>query len=423
MMKISPVSAWKYLASKVHPPLPINPRDSQKLLSLLNTSFREQLEQEHPEITSGERQATDAHINSILRSPLFSPLGERRYPVTSQHPNPSTDMVESVRTIAKDVDNGNVVEHFRRLVANGRADLEAAQLCLISFWNRVKILPKEVRFKEMKASQAGAVVLHWLWSSGTMHSSSFLREKRFVGALMPFVIVEGRTALVWQWLRLLRDEVKEAPVDAAMKSSIDAQGVIIKQYIQSPFHSGYDFKIQEFLKVVGEVSSWGYPYDWTSSVLRPAGAILTLFLIRDPNVSNISIKFSAFTDTALIWNRKGVYEAILQTRHPKHPDPSFALHYLKTRGSDYMDVNLSRQKKIPIMLLCLDTAQILAKIERHQEARFVMDFLEANFAAEIGSQNIKSIPLAYQSLWKERKESAKRHHREWSLRMLDRLAI
>ena len=42
------------LASKIHPQLPLSPRESQQLLSLLTQSFRAHLDREHPSPPLGE---------------------------------------------------------------------------------------------------------------------------------------------------------------------------------------------------------------------------------------------------------------------------------------------------------------------------------------------------------------------------------
>ena len=423
-MKISPVLTWKYLSSKVHPPLPLNPRDSQKLLSLLNTSFRKQLDREHPKIRSDERQATDAHINSILRSPLFLGTQKGKPLVSPQHQGPRNDTQTVVQAKASSNDSINSVERFQQLVASGKADLRAAHLCLSDIWTRVKNLPKELQYSEMKTSQAGAVVLHWLWSSGSMQSLLFLHETKFTASLIPFLIVEGRKTLLWKWLRLLSKEAKGTTSNGVSTPvRIDVQSNLIRQFIHCPFNCGGDYNamIAEFLYVVQEVSSWDYPNEWISAVLGPVGATLTLFLIKQPELSDKTPNFAALVDTAPMWNRKGVYEAILHTRHPKHQDPALALQFLRARGLNHLD--LRSRDRVPIIMLCLDTAQLLTRTKHHQEARFVMEFLQTNVAPEIKSQMVKPNASAYQSLWNEYKELRAQYRDDWCLRILDRLAI
>src|SRR5690348_15716553 len=90
------------LASKIHPQLPLSPRESQQLLTLLTTSFRAHLDREHPlpessqnrhtqkptgsnarrasspaQATSSYASATQ-HIDSILTNPLFAVKPRRR---------------------------------------------------------------------------------------------------------------------------------------------------------------------------------------------------------------------------------------------------------------------------------------------------------------------------------------------------------
>ncbi|MCJ1236578.1 hypothetical protein MMC14_004559 [Varicellaria rhodocarpa] len=417
-MKISPVLTWKYLTSKVHPPLPLNPRDSQQLLSLLNSSFRSQLDQEHPKIKSHERQAIDVHINSILRSPLFTGPHQQTPSITSKHSDHGDHKLDSIQRLAKSHDNSNAVEQFRQSVASGRADLKAAQICLDGLWESIRDLPRWVRRKEMKASQAGPVILDWLWSSGSTHSLSFLREKKFIGVLMPFIVAERREALVWRWLQLLYKEVKKIPAnETGFPSQIHVQGDIIMRLVESQMKCGgnYDTMIKEFLIAVDEISTWSYPHEWLSSVLRPAGALLTRFLVKDPKKSKESSRYLDFVKTAEVWDKEEVFEAFLQIHHPTHPSPAFALRFMKTHGAKSLS---SRKNKSLIRYLCLDTVQLLVNNGYDREVKFVMEFLQTNLAPEIAS--IESTTAVDQSIGEK---SRTRDREEWSLQMLDHLAV
>ena len=53
--------ALSTLANKLHPQLPLTPRESQQLLSLLTASFRRHLDREHPVHT-----AEVAHLHSTV---------------------------------------------------------------------------------------------------------------------------------------------------------------------------------------------------------------------------------------------------------------------------------------------------------------------------------------------------------------------
>ena len=85
--------ALSTLAAKIHPQLPLSPRESQQLLNLLTTSFRAHLDRAHPQPEtpqdshagnrSGRRNSSPArvassyvlatrHMDSILTNPLFA---------------------------------------------------------------------------------------------------------------------------------------------------------------------------------------------------------------------------------------------------------------------------------------------------------------------------------------------------------------
>ena len=89
--------ALSTLAKKLHPQLPLTPRESQQLLSLLTTSFRTHLDREHPveaqtpnarkAVSNEDREAlhttssaalASQHIDAVLSNPLFAVKPSRR---------------------------------------------------------------------------------------------------------------------------------------------------------------------------------------------------------------------------------------------------------------------------------------------------------------------------------------------------------
>ena len=57
--------AFGSLASKIHPQLPLTPRESQQLLNLLTTSFRSHLDREHPTAPSERLLLTSASTSPL----------------------------------------------------------------------------------------------------------------------------------------------------------------------------------------------------------------------------------------------------------------------------------------------------------------------------------------------------------------------
>ncbi|KAF2396234.1 hypothetical protein EJ06DRAFT_484100, partial [Trichodelitschia bisporula] len=92
-MQSSKSSALRALTSKIHLQLPLDPRESQKLLGVLTSSFQQQLDRHHPigapledHVKASRRTSRSAppplhvssqasalnHFNSLLSNPLLA---------------------------------------------------------------------------------------------------------------------------------------------------------------------------------------------------------------------------------------------------------------------------------------------------------------------------------------------------------------
>src|SRR5271156_608532 len=86
-MKLTSVLRIRSLLNRLHPPLPPNtPRESERLLSVLQSAFKRQLDDAHPppatdaskapsvialESPNSSINAAEAHLHSILHHPLL----------------------------------------------------------------------------------------------------------------------------------------------------------------------------------------------------------------------------------------------------------------------------------------------------------------------------------------------------------------
>ncbi|OBW63620.1 MAG: Uncharacterized protein AUREO_063140 [Aureobasidium pullulans] len=194
-MKASSVQqAFKSLASRIHPQLPLSERESQRLLNALTSSFRSQLDhhhdhdhdistsasispshsiQPHP-LSSGS--ATDRHLASILTNPLLTKPVHQQLKAKSKHP----------------------VALFEDQVAAGRATLSSARLCLDAFRNSLSVLSPAQTKDQITRYAAGTRALRWLWTSALTPSLSFTLDARFCNHLAFFLIHEGRESALWE---------------------------------------------------------------------------------------------------------------------------------------------------------------------------------------------------------------------------------
>ena len=216
MKRSAVVQGLKSLAAKLHPQLPLSPKESQRLLTALTSSFRKHLDEAHPpraspddsnaalrhgnarksgaqQLHSSSAELADRHLASVLTNPLLSRTGEVKKPTL----NHVTAAMELQKNPGKDPIL--ILEEYQ---AKGAATLETASLCLKEFERTTKNLPEKKRQNEIEKVQAGKRTLLWLWESETYNTDAFADDFKFMGLLMSILNQERSEEYFWKWFQL-----------------------------------------------------------------------------------------------------------------------------------------------------------------------------------------------------------------------------
>ena len=197
-MRVTQILRWKSLVSKLHPPVPITPHESARLLALLNASFRKQLAFQPFADRLGNEHPTDLHLRTILKNPLFE---KQSRDASLEGLEGSGRPLGQVRDLLQ-----RPTDNFTAQIAAGTATLDTALCCLRICYYRCLAAPNASPVIAMRASATGTVVLEWLWSSGLEDSLQFLKQRDFARLLIKFLVAEGRQGRVQYWLRRLQDQ-------------------------------------------------------------------------------------------------------------------------------------------------------------------------------------------------------------------------
>ncbi|RJE19179.1 hypothetical protein PHISCL_08476 [Aspergillus sclerotialis] len=196
---------------KIHYPLPQTPRENQKLLNALKSSFRRQLDREHPttpsdRIENGHHSianpnssihATNKHLQTILDNPLFR--------VTPSRPTDSR-VQSGTKRLPKDP-----MVTFDELVASGSVTIASIIECLkLQLAIPGKRNSGDLR-ESMKASRAGSRVVSWWWSADAQARKRMLQNRELMFSLCKFMVAEGLQDRIMQWLRMLLDHHVGSP--------------------------------------------------------------------------------------------------------------------------------------------------------------------------------------------------------------------
>ncbi|OQO07790.1 hypothetical protein B0A48_06581 [Cryoendolithus antarcticus] len=212
-MKVSlAAQGWKALAAKLHGQLPLSPKESQRLLTALTTSFRKHLDDVHPTSahdvglnhqagpslsTRSNKQTlhssatfADNHMAAILTGPLLS----------GKSGNAADRRLESAR---RELDGGvhpfEVLETFQK---QGHCETKVAALCVRQYLGRVGKLKFADRVPALQMDEASSRILRWLWTTGQYKDPHFIDEHAFRRDVVAIVMREGREEILWEWLKL-----------------------------------------------------------------------------------------------------------------------------------------------------------------------------------------------------------------------------
>ena len=367
---------WKTLVNKIHPPLPLTARDSQRLLNLLNSSFRQRLDRTHP---TDEEHHVDTHVQSILTSPLFLATSARSATIF-QHVSQQTIHPPSWQEKM----NVEPMTVLQDCIARGAADLETARLCLDAQMRKCST-SSDVSFV-MKSSNAGSIVQHWLWSSGRETSLDFLQDARLTRLLIQFLVAEGRHNRVSSWIRHLDRISRPSTSDYYMRM----QGQILFQLTKAEvlYGAGPISAIKTFTQKLDDfVNAEQTPSGIRSRFILSGNYIAMCLpqMLKSGGVSSNDYD-TVFKYTSQ-WCRPNTFiPAWLSVQHPERPDPYHTLAYLHHLAPRELAV-LSQRRRNDIVGISLKAAELLLAHNQGIEVAWIMNELRTHFAPEIGFKN------------------------------------
>ncbi|KAI8629059.1 hypothetical protein F5Y19DRAFT_433828 [Xylariaceae sp. FL1651] len=363
---------------QIHQPLPLNRRESQQLLESITTSFRKNLDREHPwqndetsigtaadpkpdsvESTSTtNNRPTDRHLRAILSNPLFAhPRDANASTSTSNARNPF-DVFDSAVS--------------RGLMTTRRA---AGFLAMI----RSQLLaesPDNVR-QRMRASGAGFHVVRWLRSSGHTNDLDFLSDPALIKLIIPFLYAEGLQEVAWTWLaqlatRATKLEFEKTPGKANAQTLSSLMSAIINESSESSSQSKISLddsfaaleKANSMLPLENPVAAAAVRSIWA----RLSWASTVNAWERPKPSVNL---FENFVDIGRPLNLP-LDLAHLNLHHPTTPTHSAAVEYLRLREQIVDDVSSMKPRaQQRILCLVLDAAEILRRTGQAAEAPWV----------------------------------------------------
>ena len=396
---------WKTLINKIHPPLPLTPRESQILLLRLNSSFRQRLDQRHP---IEEGHSTHEHVQSILTSPLF--LND---PFASGMSNRHA-LVQDVRMMHRNGRSAqNPTKAMKDAVSQGRATLETMTDLLIQ--QLAQSSAAESPPVSMKESRAGSTVLHWLWTSGMSRSLRFLRDHRFMEIVIQFLVAEGLHGSVRTWLDASKEKLAHAKaVDDPLE--IRARIILELTRAETTYGKGLASAIESFVKLLTKWQLEGEKPVHIRNTFRPsANYILRKLRIALPLGEVDTSDYERVQRSAPLWcSEVGFERAWLAINHPGVPDAQPTVAYIRHLSAEQVR-KMAGARKHGTVDISLKAAELCVSQNRRTEFAVLVEALRTYFPDDIGLE-VDAAPSSLAAREEKPHELA-------SVRLLDSLAV
>lgn len=372
---------WKSLASNIHPPLPVSPRESQRLLSLLNASFKRQLDREHLAHSSSNEHYANLHLQSILTNPLFDAKPRAR----ASSGNRSQGHGKRLEQLQDHVKRP--MEAFKERVSQGLTDLGTAKFFLYSQYKDCLASPAATLREAMQSSGAASTMLQWLWSSGMEETGSFIKDTEFVLRLVPFLVADGQQSRILRWLQRCYSP-EETPFSSLHGlDTYRMQDFLFERLITEElrFGDGLEFAITLFIQAVADLPSSKSSERSMRSCGRRAAWVLTKAILRLPKPAELEPSIvRRFMETTRRFYTDPLLNATICIYIQKRPNPKPALTYFQNLSANAIS-KMSAKLQPHLILLGLRAAELFLQEDCQTEALWIMEFLQTNFGEELGS--------------------------------------
>lgn len=390
-------SAFKLMPwTRLHPPLPRTSRESQQLLNALTSSFRRELDREHPPTASfadersrtshdsvrerpnnehpqSSSHAADKHFSAILDSPLFR-LSPQEISVRSHD-----TLGHKNARLQKDP-----MVYFDELVALGAATSVNLADCVVWQMLLASRHSGERYLKELRDSRAGSRAASWWLSSSEKNRFKLLTGRR-VPVLCKFMVAEGLHDTVFAWLKFLATLLPQKGTlmhgdDPTTSFRLLLSG-LLKAEIECGGGSASSMRLYlDACRIFMPTRPGQRQWAMKSSLGQSGGILLSMIVMGARESDKIPIPALLYEQYAAMMStlpRSKRIGAMLALYHPTHPDATPFVRFLRDT-SPKLDENLPREQHERLMRVGHDALRVLvdAGKPKDSDAFFVARLLQ-----------------------------------------------
>ncbi|KAJ0426046.1 hypothetical protein BJY00DRAFT_123596 [Aspergillus carlsbadensis] len=377
---------------KIHLPLPRTPRQSEQLLTSLTSSFRRELDREHPtsadnHASNGEpssvkehdhssAHATDKHLRNILENPLFK--------------------VTPLRSVASPHDDPRVAKEpmvvFDETVASGSTTIHTVGLCLS--WQLLLASPLKGKdfVKALRDSRAGSRVVSWWDTSKPPALFRYLKSEagqpsvvdsgKLLVDLTKFMVAEGLHDTILDWLRMLQhSNVGDKRVGRAF--AISAYTRLLGSFLKAEITCGGG--IESALHYYITASESDTTLDKKDLLAGPGKFLCTATLrktAKDMISPQLYERYASIMLNVLPPNT--FTRAVLLLCHPTQPNAKPLVKYMRNAPVKHHGLQGTRKREKRIRA-CFRALAVLDERRHQKDCVFLADFLRQFLEEDGGS--------------------------------------
>ncbi|KAI0445945.1 hypothetical protein F4803DRAFT_95905 [Xylaria telfairii] len=374
-------SLKKGFLPQIHHPLPLNSRESRQLLDSITSSFRKNLDREHPweagetstsalagpildpaeQPQTSNHRPTDRHLRAILSNPLFAHPRNANADTPLHTTDGSTTSLRHFNIFDSAVARGLMTpRHAAGFLAKIQSQLRAES-------------PDNLR-QRMGASGAGLRVLRWLRASGQESDLGFLSDPALLRVLVSFLYAEGLQEVPWTWLAQLAGRPTELELEATPDT---ANAETLSRLMFAIVRESSESGSQSPISLDGSFAALVKANDMLP---RENPAVTTAVKINWAKLSWASTVNSAERPRPSVTPFENFVElgrplnlpldiAHLDLHHPTTPTHSTAIQYLRPRLGIIEDLSsMKPQAQQRLLCLILDAAERLKRTGQAAEA-------------------------------------------------------
>ncbi|KAI2621160.1 hypothetical protein GGR54DRAFT_90983 [Hypoxylon sp. NC1633] len=398
VVRTTSLNSLKNFLPKIHQPLPLTKRESQQLLESITTSFRKNLDKEHPWELNDESSLKKGPVpqagNPVLTKSNYTPTLSIP-PDASYRQRPIDDHLRTILSNpffaqqdtkdAKDTQDTNKLptaetdpfDVFNFAVSRGLMTPRRAVGFLAKIRSQIPAESADDIREGMAKSGAGLRVVQWFRESSSDNGIRFLSNPFICSAIVPFLYAEGLEQVVWTWVAQLSSAIERDGAEGKDQGRQQAAlghllNAIVKQHsttysgLKTSLDGSYEALVHahDLLPMQNQVALNSFKKIWIN--LSWAS---TVFASERPKPS--APPFDSFVDIGRPL-RMNLDMAHLELHHPLTPDHVSAVQFMH---HNMHSTNLHPTTRRRMVSLALDAADRLKRVGDVDEASWVERFL------------------------------------------------